>query len=179
MALADLSQLAVQVHTFMARAIQPFSTYGDGDTLFAASTQEIGGEAQKPGLGALDFIAAETMWDAILASVPEEPEAPEPAPGIALPAERLACFIGRYRMGPGAEIEIALRGSGLTARLQRREFLDLHATPSALHAMSDREFRIDSRYGTRLAFETGPNCKAGALAVNPGPWVQRGVRLPD
>jgi L-aminopeptidase/D-esterase-like protein len=39
---ADLQRLAVQVHTSMARAIQPFSTYNDGDTLFAVSTQEVG-----------------------------------------------------------------------------------------------------------------------------------------
>ncbi len=38
---ASLQRLAVQVHTSMARAIQPFSTENDGDTLYAASTQEI------------------------------------------------------------------------------------------------------------------------------------------
>jgi L-aminopeptidase/D-esterase-like protein len=38
---ATLQRLAVQVHTSMARAIQPFSTENDGDTLYAASTQEI------------------------------------------------------------------------------------------------------------------------------------------
>ena len=35
-----LQRLAVQVHTSIARAIQPFSTVEDGDTLFAVSTQE-------------------------------------------------------------------------------------------------------------------------------------------
>ena len=38
---ASLQRMAVQVHTSMARAIQPFSTQNDGDTLYAASTQEI------------------------------------------------------------------------------------------------------------------------------------------
>jgi L-aminopeptidase/D-esterase-like protein len=65
-----LQRLAVQVHTSMARAIQPFSTFDDGDTLFALSTDEI--EQDKPSLIDLDTIAAETMWDAILASVPKE-----------------------------------------------------------------------------------------------------------
>ena len=41
---ASLQRMAVQVHTSMARAIQPFSTSEDGDTLFAASTQEIDSE---------------------------------------------------------------------------------------------------------------------------------------
>ena len=36
-----LQRLAVQVHTSMARAIQPFSTSGDGDTLFAVTTNEV------------------------------------------------------------------------------------------------------------------------------------------
>src|SRR5882724_639609 len=38
---ADLQRMAIQVHTSIARAIQPFSTENDGDTLFAVSTQEI------------------------------------------------------------------------------------------------------------------------------------------
>jgi L-aminopeptidase/D-esterase-like protein len=38
---AGLQRLAIQVHTSMARAIQPFSTESDGDTLYAASTQEV------------------------------------------------------------------------------------------------------------------------------------------
>jgi L-aminopeptidase/D-esterase-like protein len=37
---AALQRLAIQVHTSMARAIQPFSTGLDGDTLYVASTQE-------------------------------------------------------------------------------------------------------------------------------------------
>lgn len=36
------------VHASMARAIQPFSTFDDGDTLFAVSTGEISGAT--PGL---------------------------------------------------------------------------------------------------------------------------------
>jgi L-aminopeptidase/D-esterase-like protein len=40
---AALMRLAIQVHTSMARAIQPFSTFDDGDTLFAVSTEEIAG----------------------------------------------------------------------------------------------------------------------------------------
>ena len=65
---ASLQRMAVQVHTSMARAIQPFSTSQDGDTLYAASTQEIDSELSPL---TLTTIASEAMWDAVLASVPD------------------------------------------------------------------------------------------------------------
>src|SRR5580698_640841 len=68
---AGLQRLAIQVHTSMARAIQPFSTFDDGDTLFAASTDEV--PATGLALVDLDTMAGEVMWDAILASVPQDP----------------------------------------------------------------------------------------------------------
>ena len=50
---AGLRRLAIQVHISMARAIQPFSTFDDGDTLFAATTDDIAGAlcrfAEGPG----------------------------------------------------------------------------------------------------------------------------------
>lgn len=68
---SGLQRLAIQVHTSMARAIQPFSTFDDGDTLFAASTDDVADTAL--GLRDLDTMAGEVMWDAILASVPQDP----------------------------------------------------------------------------------------------------------
>ena len=63
---ADLQRLAVQTHTAMARAIQPFQTRNDGDVLFAAST----GEVENPELHFDDLavVAGELAWDAVLAS---------------------------------------------------------------------------------------------------------------
>jgi L-aminopeptidase/D-esterase-like protein len=98
---AALQRLAIQVHTSMARAIQPFSTEYDGDTLFAASTQE----TDDNELGALTMTtlaaeASETMWDAVLASVPENgiftPLAKSPP---AIRAETLAIYAGTYEFG--------------------------------------------------------------------------------
>jgi L-aminopeptidase/D-esterase-like protein len=68
MSYRELHRLAVQTHTSMARAIQPFHTEHDGDLLFAATTSEI----QNPALAAEDLSAwaAELAWDAVLASVP-------------------------------------------------------------------------------------------------------------
>ena len=73
---ASLQRMAVQVHTSMARAIQPFSTSEDGDTLFAASTQEVDSEFRPV---TLTTIASEVMWDAVLASVPDNATSPPPA----------------------------------------------------------------------------------------------------
>jgi L-aminopeptidase/D-esterase-like protein len=62
----DLTQLARQVHASMARAIQPFHTANDGDTLFAVSTYDVTNEAL-PTLN-LGVLASELVWDAVLAS---------------------------------------------------------------------------------------------------------------
>jgi len=38
---AALKRLAIELHTSMARAVQPFSTFDDGGTLFAATTHDV------------------------------------------------------------------------------------------------------------------------------------------
>lgn len=62
-----LKQFAKQVHTSMARAIQPFQTIFDGDTLYAVTINEI----DNPSLNevALGVIASEVVWDAVLSIV--------------------------------------------------------------------------------------------------------------
>jgi L-aminopeptidase/D-esterase-like protein len=64
----ELQRLAIQTHTSMARAINPFHSDHDGDLLFAATTAEI----QNPELEAGDLAAwaSELAWDAVLASIP-------------------------------------------------------------------------------------------------------------
>ena len=64
----SIDQLARQVHSSMARAIQPFQTDTDGDTLWFVSTGEVDIEPWSgPGLGTL---ASEVVWDAVLAAHP-------------------------------------------------------------------------------------------------------------
>ncbi len=59
-----LRQFARQVHSSMARAIQPFHTVYDGDVLYAVTT----GEVDNPDLDevALGVEAGEAVWDAVL-----------------------------------------------------------------------------------------------------------------
>lgn len=63
----ELQRLAIQAHTSMARAIQPFHTWRDGDVLFAVTTAEV----ENSGLDPIDIstFAGELAWDAVLASV--------------------------------------------------------------------------------------------------------------
>lgn len=59
---AELTQVARQVHSSMARAIQPFATMDDGDVLFAVTTDEV----EYIGPTALGMLASEVAWDAVL-----------------------------------------------------------------------------------------------------------------
>ena len=62
----SLHQLAKQVHSSMAQAIQPFHTQYDGDILYAVTTNEVATRT----LDEFDigFIASELAWDAVLTS---------------------------------------------------------------------------------------------------------------
>jgi len=62
----ELERLAIQTHTSMARAIQPFHTEHDGDVLFAVSTGEVEGE--EVSVQDLAIHAGEVAWDAVLSS---------------------------------------------------------------------------------------------------------------
>ena len=61
----QLRSVARQVHTSMARAIQPFHSRWDGDILYACSTQAV----DEPALDevSLGVAASELAWDAVLA----------------------------------------------------------------------------------------------------------------
>ena len=63
-----LQRLAIETHSSMARAIQPFHTARDGDTLFAVSTASC--ETDNPPLADLSVYASELAWDAVLNAVP-------------------------------------------------------------------------------------------------------------
>ncbi|WP_017601865.1 P1 family peptidase [Nocardiopsis lucentensis] len=77
LAAKDLRLFGRQVHSSMHRAIQPFHTNHDGDTLFALTTDEVDlPAAGAPPLGensvnsvALATVASEVAWDAVLGAV--------------------------------------------------------------------------------------------------------------
>jgi L-aminopeptidase/D-esterase-like protein len=65
----ELERLAIQTHTSMARAIQPFHTEHDGDVLFAVGTGEV--EDAEVSMQDLAIHASEVAWDAVLSSYGE------------------------------------------------------------------------------------------------------------
>jgi 6-aminohexanoate-oligomer endohydrolase len=66
-----LRQLGRQVHSSMARAIQPFHTPDDGDILFTVSTGEVA--ADDVDSTALGVVASELAWDAVLSCYEPNP----------------------------------------------------------------------------------------------------------
>jgi 6-aminohexanoate-oligomer endohydrolase len=71
-----LRQLGRQVHSAMARCIQPFHTPYDGDVLFAASTGTLREAPLDPV--SLGVLASELAWDAVLRAVGAGPEGATP-----------------------------------------------------------------------------------------------------
>jgi 6-aminohexanoate-oligomer endohydrolase len=61
-----LRTLGRQVHTSMARAIQPFHALVDGDVLYAVTTNDV--ESQVLDSIGLGIVASELAWDAVLAA---------------------------------------------------------------------------------------------------------------
>jgi 6-aminohexanoate-oligomer endohydrolase len=63
----ELRQFGVQVHSSLARAIQPVHALADGDVLYAVTTAEV----DNPDLPStsLGVLASELAWDAVLAAV--------------------------------------------------------------------------------------------------------------
>ena len=114
---AGVQRLAIQVHTSMARAIQPFSTESDGDTLYAASTQEV--ENKDLSLVTLAAVAGETMWDAVLASVPAEAAFAPPATSPTVSADTLAAYTGTSEFAAAPEqVGGAFSGLGLEIAIE-------------------------------------------------------------
>jgi L-aminopeptidase/D-esterase-like protein len=172
---AQLQRLAVQVHTSMARAIQPFSTFDDGDILFALSTQEV--DADEMRLDDLNTVAGELMWDAVLASVPEVPGFTRLAEDAIVPEARLAGYAGTYVFGPNARVRFAVENGRLTAQALSQSFFDLtRDRPMPLRAISDGAFYVDGRYRTRITFTRSLTGRVSGATINPGRWQQAGTR---
>ncbi len=62
----ELAQFGRQVHTSMARAIDPFHTSSDGDTLYAVTSNAVQADATPDTLA---MVAGEVAWDAVLSVV--------------------------------------------------------------------------------------------------------------
>jgi L-aminopeptidase/D-esterase-like protein len=171
---AELQRLAVQVHSSMGRAIQPFSTQFDGDVLYAVSTGEIEATPQQPFATLdVDVLADEVMWDAILSSVPAQP-APAVAESAATTDARvLQRYAGDYVFSPDVTVRISTAGGKLLAQAvgARNAYAITREAPIELQRTAADAFAIPGRYPLSLQFPRG-----GELVINPGHWQQTGRR---
>ena len=174
---AALQRLAVQVHTSMARAIQPFATAGDGDVLFAATTGEVDNSINTAF--ELGLVASELAWDAVLAALPPI----EPIGPLTVVPEALRGtddYMGDYEFGPGSRVRVKRVGGFLRVEPERAGIMYFPAaTGLALIAVGADEFRLDGPRRDRLRFERTPSGRVTAIELNPGSWSVRAWRLPS
>ena len=172
---AALQRLAVQVHSSMGRAIQPFGTLNDGDVLFAAST----GEIDAPDLHPTDLgtVASELMWDAILASVPDIPDAAAIEAGL-FPVTDPAEVAGHYDFGNELRMEVgvedgrpALSNSGGRDVFGLPPGESLPAGPNGGQLFATESLILP-------AFGFARHESGYRLVLNPGPWQQAGTATP-
>lgn len=178
MPFADLQRLAVQVHTSMARAIQPFSTQRDGDVLYAVTTSEIDNEE----LSSVDLgvVASELAWDAVLSSVPELSPLPAVS-GESLPRDLLAGYAGTYEFADGGRLEVAIDRGSVTATfskglVEQNLYFD-EGVSYGLSPAGERLFIIEGAARDTLRFE-GDGSDVTEVTLNPGRWAITAARRP-
>jgi L-aminopeptidase/D-esterase-like protein len=172
---AELQRLAVQVHTSMARAVQPFATEFDGDVLYAVSTGEVGGKDDPSRMAPVDLgvVASEAMWDAVLASVPAQPAHTQPQSRAKISAADLNRYAGEYVFSEFVRIRVTAANGKLSAQATgaRDAYAIGRTTSVELQPVSATQFMLPGRYPLTLQFDG-----ADTLVVNPGHWSQTGVR---
>lgn len=168
-----LRRLAVQVHTSMSRAIQPFATEDDGDVLYAVTTDEIDNESLS--LTDLGVIASELAWDAVLSSVPDLPKAPTPIT-TKPQAEDLKKLTGIYDLYGDAELTVAFEEDTLTIACNGngRIYFDQNRK-YRLNPAERGQFLMESPGLDVIRFEK-QNEVITSLTINPGPWSIEALR---
>lgn len=166
----ELQRLAVQVHTSMGRAIQPFATEYDGDVLYAVSTAELTPPDDKRiSLVNLGLLAGEVMWDAILSAVPEQPAMPVPASAPVADARTLGKYVGDYTFSQFAKLTVTAADGKLFGQAtgERDIYAIARAKQVELLPVTATDFTVPGRYPLLLRFDA-----TGTLIINPGRWQQ-------
>jgi L-aminopeptidase/D-esterase-like protein len=167
-----LQRLAVQVHSSMGRAIQPFATADDGDVLYAVTTDEV----ENPSLTPMDLgvMASELAWDAVLSSVPPIPVQPATL-NVKPHADELRKFTGTYVFPGGGELSIIDDAGSLKAKFKGNGRIYFDAEKDyAIKAMGNGLFVLESAARDVLKFEES-NGQVTGLTMNPGLWSLRAV----
>lgn len=162
-----LQRMAIQVHTSMARAIQPFHTSADGDVLFAATTDEV--ENADLSFVTLGVHAAEVAWDAVLASVPEL-DPPDDRPAMTLGTSALARLVGSYELHFPVRAEVNRSEQTLTITMTKDSLYGAANQPISLVPVSPTEFRMENGRGDRIRFDVDASGISSGFTINPGHW---------
>jgi L-aminopeptidase/D-esterase-like protein len=165
MSWAELQRLAVQVETSLARAIQPFNTRGDGDVLYAVSTQEVDNSDLTAEM--VNLYAGEVAWDAVLSSVPPRPV--HFTTQVKVDANTLDLYAGDYEFGANAALRIRREGDHLVATATGARAIYGFAPNKdvELQSGSNNLFYQDNRFQDRVQF-TGEGGVITGLVFNPG-----------
>lgn len=171
---AELQRFAMQTHTSMARAIQPFHTLNDGDTLFAITTGEIHDETVSSGK--LGVLASELAWDAVLSSVPPLSQRPSPSTRTP-PADELSRHAGNYEFAPGMEASISITDNRLSIKAPDRRSMYLPANATVTLTPADNgDFLLDTERRDVVRFDRNEDGTTTGLTINPGRWPVRARR---
>ncbi len=174
MSYAELQRFAMQTHTSMARAIQPFHTINDGDTLFAVTTGEIRDETVSSGK--LGVLASELAWDAVLSSVPPLEERPSASSRVPS-ADELSRHTGSYVFAPGMEASISVTDNRLTIKAPDRYSMYLPAGATVtMTPSSDGNFLLNTDRKDVVRFDVDTNGQTTGLTINPGRWPVKASR---
>jgi len=113
------------------------------------------------------------MWDAILASVPEQPAPLPQAESIPVDSAKLATYAGEYVFSQFAALRITLTDGKLHAQAtaQREVYAIPKSHPVSLQQLSANQFGLPGPDPMLLQFED-----EGRLVLNPGHWQQVGLR---
>jgi len=164
-----LQRMAIQVHTSMARGIQPFSTQFDGDVLYAVTT----GEIDNSDLSPIDLAvaASELAWDAILNSVPQLPALPKDTPSV-VQHGLFKSYVGIYNFYGGGQLTISENNNGLTAKFKGngRIYFDENKE-YGLKPATNGLFIIDAPSKDVIRFnQLKESSIVTSMTINPGPW---------
>ncbi|MGI9204846.1 MAG: P1 family peptidase [Woeseiaceae bacterium] len=164
----ELRRLAMQTHTSMARAIQPFHTLNDGDTLFAVTTGEVRDETMS--IGKLGVLASELAWDAVLSSVPpleRRPSASKRTP----PVNELSRHTGNYVFAPGMEAIVSVSDNQLAIKAPDRYSMYLPANASVTMTPAENgDFLLNTDRKDVVRFDMNDDGITIGLTINPGRW---------
>ncbi len=176
MSFGSLQRLGIQVHNSMARAIQPFGTQFDGDTLFAVSTAEVKNSPLPPIVVAT--AASEVAWDAILASLPELPP-PAASSGARPTAAFLEAAAGHYEFVPGVTADVVRRGDALEITVTGRDSMYLPAgKPTVLEPVSASAFELKTPRADPVEFDVDRRGKVEGFTISPHGWPVHARRVP-